>query len=56
MSYAGMSCAIKWGELLKISKETVDREMHRALSRLFPGVDVPKPLESKYIYWKEGYS
>lgn len=55
MSYAKLHCAVKWGELLKISKESVDLEMHRALSRLFPGVAIPKPLESVYVYWEEGY-
>lgn len=55
MSYARINCAVKWAELLKIqSKEYMDEEMHRALKRLFPGVDVPKPLESVYVYWEEG--
>ena len=54
MSYASALCAVRWGELLKISKDSVDREMHRALSRLFPGVDIPKPLETVYVYWDEG--
>ena len=56
MSYAKLNCAVKWGELFKTqSKEYVDQEMHRALKRLFPGVDVPKPLESVYVYWEEGF-
>ncbi|PFX21355.1 hypothetical protein AWC38_SpisGene14163 [Stylophora pistillata] len=29
--------------------------MHRALRRLFPGVDIPTPLESVYKYWEEGF-
>ncbi|XP_078373199.1 uncharacterized protein LOC144656829 isoform X2 [Oculina patagonica] len=57
MSYAKLHCAVKWGELLKVqSKEYVDQEMHRALERLFPGVDVPKPLESVYVYWDKGFT
>ena len=56
MSCAKMHCAVKWGELFKIeSKENMDRQMLRALRRLFPGVDIPKPLESVYVYWEEGY-
>ena len=55
MSYTSTECAVKWGELLKISKESVDREMHRALKRLFPGVEIPMPLDSVYVYWDEGY-
>ncbi|KAL9969976.1 hypothetical protein ACROYT_G022271 [Oculina patagonica] len=56
MSYAKIHCAVKWGELLKVqSKEYVDQEMHRSLKRLFPGVDVPKPLESVYVYWDKGF-
>ena len=50
-----MECAVKWGELLKISKESVDQEIHRALKRLFPGVEIPTPLDSVYVYWDEGY-
>ena len=56
MSYAKARCAVKWGKLLKSSsKEYVDQDMHRALSRLFPGVDIPRPLESVYVYWEEGF-
>lgn len=56
MSYAKLRCAVKWGELLKIqSKEYMDQQMLKALKRLFPGVDIPKPLESVYMYWEEGY-
>ena len=56
MSYAKLRCAVKWGELLKSSsKDYMDQEMHRALKRLFPGVDIPTPLESVYKYWEEGF-
>ena len=54
MSYTNWGCAVKWGEMLKNSKESVDQEMNRALQRLFPGVEIPKPLDSVYIYWDEG--
>ncbi|KAJ7385307.1 hypothetical protein OS493_016381 [Desmophyllum pertusum] len=51
-----MYCAVKWGELFKIkSKDDMDQEILGALRRLFPGVDIPKPLESIYVYWEEGY-
>lgn len=56
MSYAKLRCAVKWGELLKIqSKEYMDQQMLKALKRLFPGVDIPKPLESVYMHWEEGF-
>lgn len=56
MSYAKLRCAVKWEELLKIqSKEYMDQQMLKALKRLFPGVDIPKPLESVYMYWEEGF-
>ena len=54
ISYATALCATKWGELLKISKKTVDEQILRALGRLFPEVKIPKPLESVYMYWEEG--
>ena len=54
MSYTCWGCAVKWGKLLKNSKESVDQEMNRALQRLFPGVEIPKPLDSVYVYWDEG--
>ncbi|KAJ7385308.1 hypothetical protein OS493_016382 [Desmophyllum pertusum] len=56
MSYAKMHCAVKWGKLFKIkAKEDMDQEILRALRRLFPCVDIPKPLESLYVYWEDGY-
>ena len=53
--YAKSHCAVKWGELLKISKEVTDREIHKALKRLFPGIDIPKPLETVHHYWENGF-
>ena len=54
MAYGNVHCAARWGELLKISKQSVDHQILRALTRLFPGVDIPKPLETVYVYWEEG--
>ncbi|KAL9968631.1 hypothetical protein ACROYT_G020746 [Oculina patagonica] len=54
-SYAKLHCAVKWGELLKISKQQTDRLIHEALERLFPGVSIPKPLETVYYYWENGF-
>ena len=54
MAYANVHCAARWGELLKISKQSVDHQILRALTRLFPGVNIPKPLETVYVYWEEG--
>ena len=54
-SYAKSKCAVKWGELLKISKEQTDQLIHESLERLFPGVFVPKPLETVYFYWENGF-
>ena len=54
MAYANEHCAARWGELLKISKQSVDHQILRALTRLFPRVNIPKPLETVYVYWEEG--
>lgn len=53
--YAKSHCAVKWGELLKISRKVTDQEIHKALKRLFPGIDIPKPLQSVHQYWEDGF-
>ncbi|KAJ7372521.1 hypothetical protein OS493_019030 [Desmophyllum pertusum] len=48
-------CSDKWGEILAISPDEVDKELKRALKYKFQRDDIPDPLETKYKYWKEGF-
>jgi len=53
VSYNDGECGEKWGELLKLPKATVDREIHRALEYKFKRT-IPQPLSTVYQYWDEG--
>lgn len=46
-------CSRKWGDILRISKSDVDRELKRALEYKFKR-KVPDPLATVYQYWDEG--
>lgn len=47
-------CSDKWGNILKVGKDAVDREMKRALEYKFQRL-IPEPLDTVYKYWKEGF-
>ena len=51
--YASGVCSRRWGDILRISKSYVDRELKRALEYKF-GRPVPDPLDTVYQYWDEG--
>ena len=44
-----------WGNILKISKDAVDREMKRALEYKFQRNIPEEPLDTVYKYWEEGF-
>ena len=48
-------CSDMWGNILKISKDAVDREMKRALEYKFQRTIPVEPLDTVYKYWEEGY-
>ena len=48
-------CSDMWGNILKVSKEAVDREMKRALEYKFQRTIPVEPLATVYKYWEEGY-
>ncbi|XP_078354103.1 uncharacterized protein LOC144638735 [Oculina patagonica] len=48
-------CSDKWGKILQVSANEVDKELKRALKYKFQRDDVPDPLETKYKYWEEGF-
>jgi len=47
-------CSDKWGNILKVSKAAVDREMKRALEYKFQR-NIAEPLATVYKYWDEGF-
>ena len=47
-------CSDKWGNILKVGKDAVDREMKRALEYKFQRL-IPEPLDTVYKYWEEGF-
>ncbi|KAL9951543.1 hypothetical protein ACROYT_G044219 [Oculina patagonica] len=51
--YMDGACSRRWGDILRISKSAVDRELKRALEYKFGG-PVPDPLDTVYQYWDEG--
>jgi len=51
--YMDGACSRKWGDILRISKSHVDRELKRALEYKF-GRPIPDPLDTVYQYWDEG--
>ena len=48
-------CSDMWGNILKVSKDAVDREMKRALEYKFQRTIPVEPLDTVYKYWEEGY-
>ena len=48
-------CSDKWGSLLKISKDAVDKEMKRALEYKFQRTIPEEPLDTVYKHWEEGF-
>ncbi|KAJ7330579.1 hypothetical protein OS493_022192 [Desmophyllum pertusum] len=53
LSYAWRACAIKWGEISKLSKAVFETELKKAVQEVFPGVVIPEPLEIVFKYWEE---
>ena len=51
--YMDGACSRKWGDILRISKSDVDRELKRTLEYKFRR-KVPDPLDTVYQYWDEG--
>ncbi|KAJ7383868.1 hypothetical protein OS493_025744 [Desmophyllum pertusum] len=51
--YMDGACSRRWGDILRISKSAVDRELKRGLEYKFGG-PVPDPLDTVYQYWDEG--
>ena len=53
VSYTDGVCGEKWGEILKLPKQVMDKEIHRALEYKF-NRKIPQPLSTVYQYWNEG--
>ncbi|PFX27799.1 Achacin [Stylophora pistillata] len=53
VAYKDGVCGEKWGEILKLPKDVMDQEIHRALEYKF-NRKIPKPLSTVYQYWNEG--
>lgn len=53
VSYKDGPCGEKWGEILKLPKHIMDKEIHRALEYKF-NRKIPQPLSTVYQYWNEG--
>ena len=53
VAYTDGVCGEKLGEILKLPKDVMDREIHRALEYKF-NRKIPKPLSTVYQYWNEG--
>ena len=48
-------CGDMWGNILKVSKDAVDREIKRALEYKFQRTISVEPLDTVYKYWEEGF-
>ena len=48
-------CSDTWGNILKVSKDVVDKEMKRALEYKFQRNITEDPLATVYKYWEDGF-
>ena len=48
-------CSDDWGNILKVSKDTIDEELERALEYKFQGKIPMKPLNTVYKYREDGF-
>ena len=53
LSYAWVACAVKWGELSKLPKAVFESEIKKAVQEVFPGINMPEPLDMVYKYWEK---
>ena len=47
-------CSDNWGNIFKVSKDAVDKEIKRALEYKFQR-EIPEPMDTAYKYWEEGF-
>ena len=53
LAFAWRACAVKWGELSKLPKATLQLELKKAIQEVFPGADLPEPLDMVFKYWEK---